>query len=108
MPDTVINIVRKPGDRIEPESGFRVRVPSRSVKFTAAAPAKGLRIIFEGESPFGSKEVAYNQSLPVTVKFNATDPKKNIYPFVCEITVDGKTLRTKAGAGGEMEVILEP
>jgi hypothetical protein len=48
--------------------------------------------------------VAYGAATPLAVV--AHDARaQNIYPFVCEITIGGQTLRSEPPNGGEMEVI---
>jgi len=99
-----IKIVRN-GNHVEPQEGRRVPVKEgETVVFTLPPGATGVKIRFPGRTPFASQEVSYNVGTRLAVIAEAT-PAQNLYPFVCEITIDGKTLRSEPPNGGEMEVI---
>jgi hypothetical protein len=99
-----IKIVRN-GDHVEPQEGRRTPVKEgETVVFTLPPDATGVTIRFPGRTPFASQEVAYGVAMPLAVVAQAARAQ-NIYPFVCEITIGGQTLRSEPPNGGEMEVI---
>lgn len=99
-----IKIVRN-GDHVEPQEGRRVLVEEgETVVFTLPPGATGATIRFPARTPFASQEVAYGAATPLAVVVQAARPQ-NIYPFTCEITIGGQTLRSEPPNGGEMEVI---
>ena len=99
-----IKIVRK-GDHVEPQEGRRTLVnEGDTVVFTLPPGATGATIRFPGRTPFATQEVAYGAATPLAVVVQAA-PAQNRYPFVCEMTIGGQTLRSEPPNGGEMEVI---
>ena len=99
-----IKIVRK-GDHVEPQEGRRTLVnEGDTVVFTLPPGATGATIRFPGPTPFATQEVAYGAATPLAVVAHAA-PARNRYPFVCEMTIGGQTLRSEPPNGGEMEVI---
>ena len=99
-----IRIVRN-GDHVEPQEGRRVPVrEGETVVFTLPPGATGATIKSPGPTPFATREVAYGSATPLAAMAQAVRTQ-NIYPFVCEMTIGGQTLRSEPPNGGEMEVI---
>ncbi len=93
------------GDHVEPQEGRRVPVnEGETVVFTLPPGATGATIRFPGPTPFATREVTYGAATPIAVVAHAARAH-NVYPFVCEMTIGGKTLRSEPPNGGEMEVI---
>ena len=99
-----IKIVRN-GDHVEPQEGRRTLVnEGETVVFTLPPGATGAMIRFPGPTPFATQDVAYGAPTPLAAVVHSARAK-NLYPFVCEITIGGQTLRSEPPNGGEMEVI---
>ena len=99
-----IKIVKN-GDHVEPLEGRRTSVnEGETVVFTLPPGATGASIRFPGPTPFATRDVAYGVATALAVVAQS-DRAQNIYPFVCEMTIGGQTLRSEPPNGGEMEVI---
>jgi hypothetical protein len=104
MPE--IHLVRKGAKALKPEHGDATPVAEGStVTFTVEAGVTGTAIHFTDETPFDSQDVDYNRELPVKVRFNRSNPRKNHYRYKCHgIGPNGEQLDSDGG-GGEMEII---
>ena len=107
----IIKIIRTPAGDIQPEGGVTTRHRSgEGVKFTTDPGAQGVTLTFSGDSPFGpgKKTIGYGVEHTVTAVFNGSDPNRNLYPYMCTLSINGQTFVGKPGkhnGGGEMEVI---
>ena len=103
MPDPrEITIVEQPGGTAGPEHERGRQVKHNEVViFRVEKGAKGVRIVFDNESPFGQREVGYDNPLTVDVKHKPGG--NNIYSYDCTMVKNGRTLHR--GGGGELEIV---
>ena len=93
-----INLVTKPGKRIEPEGDFRTKVKKNDVvRFDVPEGAEG-GIVFPNKSPFGQKNVRYRIPEPI-----AADANPDVYRYNCSFRLNGEDF--SSDSGGEIEII---